>query len=71
MKPGGDVEERERQTIVGGFRLSSLAEEFKKHSYARIDRLRNSRSDFDEGLYEEAVELVLRKISGRESENPR
>ncbi len=49
--------------IVQAFRLSNLAEEFEAHSQAEIDRLRSGEPDLDEGLYKEAIELVLRKLS--------
>jgi hypothetical protein len=55
------------QSLVREFRLSSLAEEFENHSRAEIERLRTSQSDFDERPYQEAVALVLRKLSQRES----
>ena len=50
-------------TLVKEFRLTSLAEEFERHSQAEIERLRSDNPDFDESLYQEAVSLVLRKLS--------
>jgi hypothetical protein len=55
------------QSLMREFRLSSLTEEFENHSHAEIERLRTSQSDFDERSYQEAVALVLRKLSQRES----
>ncbi len=52
----------ENQLIVKEFRLSDLAEEFKNHSRAEIERLQSTDTDFDENLYQQAVELVLRKL---------
>ncbi len=49
--------------LVQEFRLTSLAEEFEQHSQAEIERLRSNNPDFDENLYQEAVSLVLRKLS--------
>ena len=50
-------------TLVKEFRLTSLAEEFERHSQAEIERLRSDNPDFDESLYQEAVSLVLRKLN--------
>ena len=50
-------------TLVHEFRLSSLAEEFEQHSQAEIEHLGSDNPDFDENLYQEAVSLVLRKLS--------
>jgi len=52
----------ENQLIVKEFQLSDLAEEFKNHSQAEIERLQGTDTDFDESLYQQAVELVLRKL---------
>ena len=52
----------ENQLIVKEFRLSDLAEEFKNHSRAETERLQGTDTDFDENLYQQAVELVLRKL---------
>jgi hypothetical protein len=47
---------------IPGFRVINLTEEFLNHSRVEIERLHNTGSDFNDDLYQQAVELVLRKI---------
>ncbi len=54
-----------KQSVIQEFRLSDLAEEFTEQSSAEIERLRSTQPDFDETLYQHAVELVLRKLKQR------
>lgn len=56
----------DKQSVIQEFRLSDLAEEFTEHSGAEMERLRSAQPDFDESLYQQAVELVLRKLKQRE-----
>ena len=56
----------DKQSIIQEFRLSDLAEEFTAQSSAEIERLRSTQPDFDESLYQQAVELVLRKLNQRD-----
>ncbi len=56
----------ETQSVIQEFRLSDLAEEFTAQSSAEIERLRSTQPDFDESLYQQAVELVLRKLNQRD-----
>jgi hypothetical protein len=58
----GNMTTSENQPIVKEFRLSDLAAEFKNHSQAEIERRQSTGADFDENLYQQAVELVLRKL---------
>lgn len=53
----------EDRSVMQEFRLSDLAEEFANHGKAEIERLRSDNPDFDEDLYQQAVALVLRKLS--------
>ncbi len=53
-------------TIIQAFDLSDLAHEFTRQSAAEIERLRSLQPDFDEGLYQRACELVLRKLKHRD-----
>jgi hypothetical protein len=48
--------------VIQRFRVIDLAEEFLNHSRAEIDRLHDTGPDFEESLYQQAVELVLRKL---------
>ena len=48
--------------VIQRFRVIDLAEEFLNHSRMEIERLRNTGPDFEENLYQQAVELVLRKL---------
>jgi hypothetical protein len=57
------VTRSEHGPILRGFRLHHIAEEFENHSRAEIERLRGSDPDFDEQLYQQAIDLVLRKLS--------
>jgi hypothetical protein len=61
----------ENQLIVREFRLSDLAEEFKNHSRAEMERLQSTDADFDENLYQQAIELVLRKLGQHTSRDTR
>ena len=65
LRPSSPAEEegQARAALVQEFRLTSLAEEFEQHSQAEIERLGSDNPDFDENLYQEAVFLVLRKLS--------
>lgn len=56
----------DKQSVIQEFRLSDLAEEFTEHSRVEMERLRSAQPDFDESLYQQAVELVLRKLNQRE-----
>ena len=49
--------------LVQEFRLNNVAAEFEKHSQAEIERQQSIETDFDENLYQEAVALVLKKLS--------
>mgnify|MGYP001233039860 CR=1 FL=1 len=49
--------------LVQEFRLNNVAAEFEKHSQAEIERQQSTKNDFDENLYQEAVALVLKKLS--------
>ena len=53
-------------SVIQEFRLSNLVDEFTEHSGAEIERLRSSQSEFDETLYQQAVELVIRKLNQRD-----
>ena len=53
-------------SVIQEFRLSNLVDEFTEHSSAEIERLRSSQSEFDEALYQQAVELVIRKLNQRD-----
>lgn len=48
--------------IVRQFRLSDPAEEFVHYSQVEAERLQLDDPQFDESLYQQAVELVLRKF---------
>ena len=48
--------------VIQRFRVINLAEEFRNHSRAEIERLHDTGPDFEESLYQQAVELVLRKL---------
>ena len=63
--------EPEKRSVIAEFRLSDLAEEFTTHSQAEIERLRSTRPNFDESLYQQAIELVLRKLAQRPPRDPR
>ena len=54
------------QSVIQEFRLSDLAEEFTEHSSAEIEHLHSTQPDFDDTLYQHAVELVLRKLNQRD-----
>jgi hypothetical protein len=60
------VSTSDKQSVIQEFRLSDLAEEFTEQSSAEIERLRSTQPDFDETLYQHAVELVLRKLNQRD-----
>jgi hypothetical protein len=47
---------------IPGFRVIDLTEEFLNHSRVEIERLHNTESDFNDDLYQQAVDLVLRKL---------
>lgn len=49
-------------SLIREFRLSDLAEEFTHYSQIEAERQQLADPDFDEGLYNQAVELVLRKL---------
>ena len=49
--------------LVQDFRLNNVAAELEKHSQAEIERQQSTENDFDENLYQEAVALVLKKLS--------
>ena len=49
--------------LVQEFRLNNVEAEFEKHSQAEIERQQSTENDFDENLYQEAVALVLKKLS--------
>lgn len=53
-------------SIMKEFRLVDLAQEFTEQTNAELERLRSTQPDFDENLYQCAVELVLRKLSQRD-----
>jgi hypothetical protein len=48
--------------VLQRFQAVDLAKEFLNYSQAEIERLHNLGSDFEESLYQQAVELVLRKL---------
>ena len=48
--------------IARQFRLSDPAEEFVHYSQMEAERLQLEDPQFDEGLHQQAVELVLRKF---------
>ena len=45
--------------------LKGLALEFAQFCTLELERRRNSESEFDEMLYEEAVKLILTKLSAQ------
>ena len=47
--------------------LKGLAREFAQFCTLELERRRNSEPEFDETLYEEAVELVLTKLTAQMS----
>ena len=49
--------------IVRQFRLSDPAEEFVYYSQTEAERLQVDDPQFDESLHQQAVELVLRKLT--------
>ncbi len=51
--------------IIHIFQISDLTQEFIHHSTTEIERLRSAQPDLDESLYEQACELVLRKLKHR------
>ena len=57
--------------IIQTFQLSDLAQEFIRHSTAEIERLRSAQPEIDESLYEQACELVLRKLKHRDQRDIR
>jgi hypothetical protein len=48
--------------VIQRFQVVDLAKEFLNYSRVEIERLHNTRPDFEESLYQQAVELVLRKL---------
>lgn len=71
LRPSSPAEEQtiaKDTALVQEFRLTSLAEEFEQHSQAEIERLGSDHPDFDGNLYQEAVSLVLRKLSQHRKE---
>ena len=48
-----------------------LAEEFLRHSQVERDQLQHTVPDFDEQLYQHAVELVLKKLEHVATGGPR
>jgi hypothetical protein len=48
--------------VIQRFQVVDLAKEFLNYSQAEIERLHNTEPDFEESLYQQAVELVLRKL---------
>ena len=61
----------DKRPIIQAFHLSDLAHEFTRQSTAEIERLRSVQPDFDEGLYQQARDLVLRKLKHRDSRDLR
>ena len=61
----------DKRPIIQAFHLSDLAHEFTRQSTAEIERLRSAQPDFDEGLYQQARDLVLRKLKHRDSRDIR
>ena len=61
----------DKRPIIQAFHLSDLAREFTRQSTAEIERLRSVQPDFDEGLYQRACELVLRKLKHRDPRDMR
>ena len=45
--------------------LKGLAREFAQFCTLELERRRNSEPEFDESLYEEAVQLVLKKLEAQ------
>jgi hypothetical protein len=48
--------------MIPRFRVIDLTEEFLDHSRVEIERLHNTGPDFNADLYQQAVELVQRKL---------
>lgn len=61
----------DQRPIIQTFDLSDLAREFTRQSTAEIERRRSLEPDFDEALYRQACDLVLRKLKHRESRDAR
>ena len=61
----------EQRPIIQTFDLRDLAHEFTRQSTAEIERRRSLEPDFDEALYQQARDLVLRKLKHRESRDAR
>lgn len=50
------------------FRLQSAEEAFARYSAEEISRRTDASPEFDQGLYREAAELVLRRLRDDEAE---
>jgi hypothetical protein len=48
--------------VIQRFQTVDLAKEFLNYSRVEIERLHNTGPDFEESLYQEAVDLVLRRL---------
>ncbi len=48
--------------ILAEFRLKNAADSFRAYSQETLEQLRDSGKNFDEALYQAAIEMVLGKL---------